>query len=174
MTTFTARIEKNWIMRCVIVPAAMMRELGGGVRIPVIARYAGETVATTVMPAGRGRGRLVVLMDILRPAGLDVGGQLEVALRRSTDSHEPAVPAELQRALQFRAVAREAFERGPASVRRWMVRYFEEARRPETRQARVELILERLAERARRQAAKSKPAKEPGKARPRSDVYPDF
>src|SRR5471030_1009942 len=119
MPTFTARIEKNWIMRCVIVPANVMRSLGGGLRIPVVASYAGEKVATTVMPAGRKRGRLTVLMDILRPGGLDVGDRLEVRLTRSTNPRDPVVPADLQRALQFRPAAQEAFGQGPPSMRRW-------------------------------------------------------
>lgn len=155
MPTFAARIGKNWIMRCVIVPASVMRALGGGLRIPVVARYAGGKAATTVMPAGRGRGRLTVLMEILRPAGLDAGDRLEVELTRSMDPRDPVVPADLRRALQFRPAARATFDQGPPSMRRWMVRYIEDARRAETRQARVELILERLAERARPRAAKT-------------------
>ena len=112
--TFTARIGKNWIMRCVIVPVSVMKELGGGTRISVLAAYAGEKHLTTVMPAGRGRGRLTVLADILRAGRLDVGDRIEVTLTRSLDPREPAVPADLQRALQFRPAAREAFEQGPA------------------------------------------------------------
>ncbi len=152
MPTFTARIEKNWIMRCVIVPVAVMRALGGGTRIPVLAAYAGEKHLTTVMPAGGGRGRLTVLADFVRAAGLDVGDRIEVTLTRSTESRDPAVPADLQRALQFRPAARAAFEQGPASQRRWIVIYLDQARRAETRAARVELILERLTEIAQRQA----------------------
>lgn len=148
MPTFTARIEKNWIMRCVIVPATVMRALGGETRISVIAEYAGEKVETTVMPAGRGRGRLTVLMDFLRPHGLDVGDKLEVSLKRSTHSREPAVPADLQRALQFRPVAHKEFTKGPPFQRRWIVTFLDEAKRAETRRARIELVLERLAERA--------------------------
>jgi Bacteriocin-protection, YdeI or OmpD-Associated/Domain of unknown function (DUF1905) len=148
MPTFTARIEKNWIMRCVIVPAEIMRALGGGVRLSVVAEYAGEKVVTTVMPAGRGRGRLTVLMDILRARKLDAGAKLEVTLRRSTESREPIVPADLQRALQFRPVARDEFNGGPPSQRRWIVTYLAEAKRTETRRARIELVLERLAERS--------------------------
>ncbi|HWA10609.1 MAG TPA: YdeI/OmpD-associated family protein [Opitutaceae bacterium] len=153
MPTFTARIEKNWMMRCVIAPAAVVRALGGGVRIPVVARYAGETVVTTLMPAGRGRGRLTVLTEILRAAGLDIGDRLTVELTRSTDAREPVVPPDLQRALRFRPGAAEAYRAAPPFLRRWMVRYLEEARRMETRQARIELILERLAERKRRSSA---------------------
>ncbi len=152
MPTFTARIEKNWIMRCVIVPPAVMKALGGGTRIPVLAAYVGEKHLTTVMPAGRGRGRLIVLTDFVRAAGLDFGDRIEVTLTRSTESREPVVPIELQRALQFRPAAREAFESGPASVRRSMVVFLEEARHADTRARRVERILEILSERTQQQA----------------------
>jgi hypothetical protein len=149
--TFTARIGKNWIMRCVIVPVAVMKELDGGTRISVLAAYAGEKHLTTVMPAGRGRGRLTVLADIVRAAHLDVGDRIEVTLTRSLDPREPVVPADLQRALQFRPAAREAFEQGPASLRRAFVNFIEQARRAETRQAYLEVTIERLTERAQRQ-----------------------
>lgn len=154
MPTFTARIEKNWIMRCVIVPVKVMRALGGGQRISVVAEYAGEKAETTVMPAGRGRGRLTVLMDFLRPHKLDVGDQLEVTVTRSTDSREPVVPPDLQRALQFRPVAQREFVGGPPSQRRWIVVYLDEAKRAETRQARIELVVERLTERAAKRRRK--------------------
>ena len=156
MPTFCARIEKNWIMRCVIVPVSVMRALGGGTRIPVLAEYAGEKHLTTVMPAGRERGRLTVLADFVRAAGLEVGDRIDVTLTCSNESREPVVPADLQRALQFRPSAREAFEQGPASQRRWIVIYLDEARRAETRASRIELILERLTERTQRQTKRRK------------------
>lgn len=160
MPTFTARIDKNWIMRCVIVPVTVMRSLGGGPRISVLAEYAGEKHLTTVMPAGRGRGRLTVLADIVHAAQLDTGDRIEVTLTRSLDPREPVVPADVQRALQFRPAAREAFEQGPASLRRSIVTYIEQARRAETRAAYIEVAVERLTERAQRQA-KRKPHPSP-------------
>jgi uncharacterized protein YdeI (YjbR/CyaY-like superfamily) len=108
------------------------------------------------MPAGQGRGRLTVLMDILRPAGLDAGDRIEVTLTRSTDPREPAVPADLRQALQFRPQAKAEFDNGPPSQRRWVVRYVEETRSEETRQRHLELVLERLAERAHRRPGAKK------------------
>ena len=93
-----------------------------------------------------------MLADIVRAAHLDVGDRIEVTLTRSLDPREPVVPADLQRALQFRPVAREAFEQGPASLRRAFVNYIEQARRAETRQAYIEVMIERLTERAQRQS----------------------
>jgi hypothetical protein len=155
MPTFTARIEKNWIMRCVLVPVGVMRDLGGEMRFSVVAEYAGEKMETTVMPAGRGRGRLTVLMDILRPHGLDVGDELKVNLKRATNSREPSVPADLQRALQFRPVAQKEFVEGPPFQRRWIVKFLDEAKRAETRCARIDVVLERLAERAAKRKARA-------------------
>ena len=152
MPTFTATIGKNWIMRCVIVPTKIMRALGGGVRIPVVAEYCGEKVQTTVMPAGRGTGRLTVLADLVRAAKLEVGDRIDVTLNRSTDSRDPVVPPDLLRALQFRPAAREAFEQGPVSQRRWVVIFVEQARRPETRAKYIERVCEKLAEQAQRRA----------------------
>jgi hypothetical protein len=152
MPTFTARIEKNWIMRCVIVPAPVMRELGGDKKISVLAEYLGEKLLTTVMPAGRGRGRLTVLAAIVRAAKLDFGDRLEVTLTRSRDPRDPPPPEDLRRALQFHPTAKAAFEQGPPSLRRWVVAYIEKARRPETRQAYVDLAVQRLTERAQAKA----------------------
>lgn len=154
MPTFTATMEKNWIMRCVIVPVKVMRELGGGPRVSVLAEYCGEKLLTTVMPAGAGRGRLTVRADVVRAAKLDVGDRIEVKLTRSLDPRDPAPPPDLQRALQFRPAAREAFEKGPASQRRWVVHYIEQARRPETRAKYVERACEKLAEQTQRKALK--------------------
>ena len=75
MPTFTATMEKNWIMRCVIVPVKVMRELGGGPRVSVLAEYCGEKLLTTVMPAGAGRGRLTVRADVVvRPSSTSATG----------------------------------------------------------------------------------------------------
>lgn len=157
MPTFTAKIEKNWIMRCVIVPVAVMRELGGGQRIQVVASYADEKIVTTVMPAGRGRGRLTVLADVVRRAGLTYGDKLEVTLEPSRDPRDPAPPEDLRRALQFHSSARSRWDGGPASQRRWIVTFIEEARRAETRVARVERVIELLTEQAQKRAARAKP-----------------
>jgi hypothetical protein len=52
--TFIARIGRIGILRSVIVPAEIVRALGGAMRIPVTARYAGEITRSTLAPAGGG------------------------------------------------------------------------------------------------------------------------
>ena len=109
--TFSARIGKIGILRSVIVPPEVVKALGGAARIPVFARYAGETTRSTLAPAGGAKRRLVLQMNVLRPAGLDAGEMIEVSLEVATESHKQPFPQDLARALQFRPTAATELDR---------------------------------------------------------------
>ena len=154
MPTFRARIGKVGVLRSIAVPPAVGAALGGAARIPVIARYAGETTLSTLVPAGGNQRRLVLQMAVLRPAKLDAGNLLEVELSPDRAPRHRILPEDLRRALQFRPAAAAAFERGSPSTRRIVVELLEQARTPETRQRRLEKLLERLAENTANRATK--------------------
>lgn len=151
---FKAKITRIGILRCVIVPAEIVRALGGAARIPVLARYAGETTRSTLVPAGGARRRLVLQKGVLRPAGLDTGATLEIALEPATESHKRTLPPDLARALQFRPAAAAEFDRASPSTWRIVCERLEQARTPATRERRVEQIVDRLAEMAAARARK--------------------
>jgi hypothetical protein len=153
--TFMTRIGKTGILRSVIVPSEIVQALGGAKRIPVIARYGGETTRSTLAPAGGTKRRLVLQMDVLRPAHLDAGDKVEVSLEPAKKSHKQSLPSDLSRALQFRPAAAAELDRAAPSTWRIIIERLEQARTPETRQRRVEHIVERLAEMAAVRAAKS-------------------
>jgi hypothetical protein len=153
-SVFTARIVKIGILRSVIVPAKIVAELGDEARIPVIARYAGETTRSTIVPAGGAKRRLVLQMDVVRPAKLDVGDVIEISLERATTSHKQPLPPDLQRALQFRPTAAAELDRASPSTWRMIIERLEQSRTPATRQRRIELLVERLAEMAASRAKK--------------------
>jgi hypothetical protein len=144
--TFKARVGKIGILRSVIVPPKVVAALGGGARIPVVARYAGDVTESTLLPAGGNKRRLVLQMAVLRPAGLDAGALLEVTVRRTEPTHQRPLPPDLERALQFRPAAGAALNRASPSTWRIVVELLETARTPETRQRRIEKIVERLAQ----------------------------
>ena len=152
---FTARIGRTGILRSVIVPAKVVQALGGSLRIPVLARYAGETTRSTLAPAGGLKRRLVLQMAVLRSAQLDAGDTIEIVLERATQSHKQPLPPDLARALQFRPTAAAELDRAAPSTWRMIVERLEQARAPETRQRRVEQIVERLAEMAATRARKA-------------------
>jgi hypothetical protein len=156
--TFTTRIGKTGILRSVVVPARIVKALGGAMRIPVIARYGGEITRSTLAPAGGTKRRLVLQMEVLRPAQLDAGDRIEVSLEPAKESHKQSLPSDLSRALQFRPTAAAELDRAAPSTWRMIVELLEQARTPETRQRRVEHIVERLAEMAGARAKKSAPS----------------
>ena len=154
LQTFRARIGRTGILRSVIVPAKIVSALGGAPRIPVLACYAGETTQSTLVPAGGANRRLVLKMEVLRPAQLDTGSMLEVTLTTDAGPRRPMLPADVQRALQFRPAAATALERASPSTWRTIIERLESSRTPETRQQRLEKMIEHLAEDAAR-ASKS-------------------
>jgi hypothetical protein len=130
-------------------------------RIPVIARYAGEVTRSTLAPAGGTKRRLVLQMGVLRPAGLDTGDKIEIALEPATEPHKQPLPHDLARALQFRPTAAAELDRASPSTWRMIIERLEQARTPETRQRRVENIVERMAEMASSRAKKGIGPKSP-------------
>jgi hypothetical protein len=152
--TFTTRIGKIGILRCVIVPPHIVKALGSAMRIPVLARYGGETTLSTLAPAGGAKRRLVLKMSVLRPASLDVGDMIEVSLEATTESHKQWLPPDVARALQFRPSAAAELGRSAPSTWRIIMERLEQARTPETRQQRIERMVERLAEMAAARANK--------------------
>jgi hypothetical protein len=146
--TFTTRIGRIGILRSVIVPSEIVKALGGAMRIPVLARYAGETTRSTLTPAGGAKRRLVLQMSVLRSARLDAGDTIKISLEPAKESHKQPLPPDLVRALQFRPTAAAELDRSAPSTWRMIVERLEQARTPETRQQRIERIVERLAEMA--------------------------
>lgn len=157
--TFTTRIGRIGILRSAIVPPQIVKALGGATRIPVLARYAGETTRSTLTPAGGAQRRLILQMNVLRPASLDVGDTIEISLESTAETHKQPLPADLARALQFRPAATEELERSAPSTWRIILERLEQARTPETRQQRIERLVERLAEMAAERARKKAPAR---------------
>jgi len=151
---FTTRIGRTGILRSVIVPSQIVKALGGAMRIPVIARYGGEITRSTLAPAGGTKRRLVLQMSVLRLAHLDAGDRIEVSLEPAKESHKQSLPSDLSRALQFRPTAAVELDRAAPSSWRIIIERLEQARTPETRQRRVEHIVERLAEMAAVRAKK--------------------
>jgi hypothetical protein len=154
MPTFTAKIAKISVLRCVIVPPKVVAALGGALRIPVIAKYGCATTQSTLSPAGGNQRRLTLKLDVLRAAGVDAGDTLKISLSPDANPRLVRFPPDLARALQFRPTAAAALDRASPSTRRIVVELLEQSRTPETRQRRLEKLVERLAETTAGQATK--------------------
>ena len=141
---FTAPLYSVGINRCVDVPPRVSRALGDGTRIYVQGSIEGMAFRSTLMPRGQGRHRLFVHSRVWRPLGLTEGSTVRVELRADLEGSAVEIPRFWQESLDRRPRAARRFAGLPGATRREMVRWLEAARRPETRERRIELALERL------------------------------
>ena len=162
--TFAARIQKIWIMRCVDLPrdaSKAIREIAGGdaKHIPVHGFIEGLPMKSTLVPAGNGRYRLHVHSRIWRKLRIDAGATVEVTLQLDTEPRDPALPPELAAGLAETPRALAAFNAETPAMRRQIVQYFEAAKRPATREKRIQHIAKIELQRAARRNKRSKSAK---------------
>jgi hypothetical protein len=117
------------------VPDDVVDALGGGKRPPVQVTVGGYSYRTTVAPMG-GAYFVPLAAEHREAAGLAAGQEVDVRLELDTAPRETALPDDLDAALD--EDARTFFSTLAPSHRKEWVRWVEEAKKPETRAARVE------------------------------------
>ncbi|MFP5370190.1 MAG: YdeI/OmpD-associated family protein [Actinomycetes bacterium] len=123
------------------VPDEIVGSLGAGKRPPVVVTVCGHTYRTTVAPMG-GAFFVPLAAEHREAAGLKAGDEVDVHVELDTAPREVAVPEDLTAALD--EPVRSAFDALAHSHRKEWVRWIEEAKKPETRVARIEKTVESL------------------------------
>src|SRR4051812_48285720 len=135
--TFTATLElAGKTATGMTVPPDVVERLGAGKRPPVKVTINGYTYRNTIAVMG-GRFMLGVAAEHRAAAGVAAGEKLKVTLELDAQPRTVDVPADLAKALKT-ARATEAFDRLSFTHRKEHVRAIEEAKKPETRQRRIE------------------------------------
>lgn len=127
------------------VPGEVVDALGGGKRPAVTVTINSYTYRTTVATMG-GRYMLPVSAEIRQGAGVAAGDEVEVTVELDTAPREIEVPADLAEALDRAPEAGKFFESLSYSRKRRYVLQIEGAKKPETRQRRVEDTVAKLAD----------------------------
>jgi hypothetical protein len=148
MQRFRAKLYKIGYLRCMDVPPAASRALGDEPSIPVCGTAAGVAFRSTLTPRGNGAHRLFIHSRVWRARWLDVGDSLEVMIERDTESREPDTPYDFLKALETRPAARRFYDRASPALRREIGNWLAAAKRPETRERRIEAALDNLEARA--------------------------
>ena len=117
------------------VPDDVVEALGGGKRPPVQVTVAGYSYRTTVAPMG-GAYFVPLAGEHREAAGVVAGQEVDVRLELDTAPRETPLPDDLDEALDD--AARAHFHGLAPSHRKEWVRWVEEAKKPETRSARIE------------------------------------
>jgi len=146
MATFRtklASVNEAGTMTFIAVPEKAMQEFGGQRRVPVVATIDGHAYRTTICDMGNGPS-IPVRRSVREAAGIAAGQRVTVALVLDGDERTVAVPPFLAKALT--KTERTAFDSMSYSHRKEYVEWIVAAKRPETRDRRVEKAREKLRE----------------------------
>jgi hypothetical protein len=120
-----------------------VKEAYGTARPKVKATVNHVTLRTTVSVYG-GRSYVGFRKEVQEAAGIRIGDRIRVRIEPDVEPREIEVPEDLARALGKDGAAGQAFERLSYTHRKEYVQWVVEAKKPETRQRRVERTIEML------------------------------
>jgi Bacteriocin-protection, YdeI or OmpD-Associated/Domain of unknown function (DUF1905) len=123
------------------VPDEVVAALGAGKRPPVVVRLGAYTYRTTVAPMG-GAFWIPLAAEHREAAGVRAGEEVDVVVEHDPAPREVTLPDDL--AAAFDDALRATFDGLAPSHRKEWVRWVEEAKKPETRAARVQKTVESL------------------------------
>lgn len=127
------------------VPDEIVDALGAGRRPAVVVTVNGYSYRTTVASMG-GRFLVPLSAENRAAAGAAAGDEIEVGIVVDDAPRETALPAELAAAFVTEPDAASFFEGLAPSHRKEWVRWIEDAKKPETRQARLKKTVTALRE----------------------------
>jgi hypothetical protein len=127
------------------IPFVVEEVYGTRGQVKVKARIDGEAYRGSLAPYG-GMHRLGVLKTIREKLKKGPGDTVHVTLEPDTEPRVVDVPEDLSKALNRNRAAKEVFERLSYTHRKEFVQWIEEARKAETRAARVAKAVEMMAE----------------------------
>jgi Bacteriocin-protection, YdeI or OmpD-Associated/Domain of unknown function (DUF1905) len=158
---FPAKIQKIWIMRCVDIPRDVSKAIrsvadGDPLHVPVHGWIEGLPFKSTLVPRGGGSYRLHVHSRIWRRLRIDAGAAVEVTLQVDTEPREAVLPPDLAAGLADVPRALAVFNTLTVALRRQIVQYVDAAKQVRTREKRVQLVVQRMLERARTRKKKTR------------------
>ena len=131
-----------------------MTALGPRKRVPVLVTINAYTYRSTNSVYG-GMAFIPVRASVRKAANVELGDTVTVTLEPDDAPRIAAVPPDLGEALEKRRL-REAFERFSPTHQREYVEWVESAKKPETRQSRIEKTVAATLEKAAAAASRAK------------------
>lgn len=118
------------------VPASVSEAFGVRGYVPVIGTADGVELTATLVPIGGGRHRLFLNSAVRTAIGKGAGDSVEIRVRLDRSDRMPETPVDLQEALA-KDGASEAWEALAPSRRRELLVWLADAKRDQTRAARI-------------------------------------
>ena len=143
--TFQSEMEniaKGMEYYALSVPAKITEALGTHGPVPVMARVNGsEEFLVSLHPIGGGRHYLRVRNQICKSVDVKTGDKVRVQITVRDRTDEIEIPKDLAKAIRDEDLT-EAFNSLPIGKKSFMLRKLKEAAKPETRQKRIQEIIE--------------------------------
>jgi hypothetical protein len=127
------------------IPFDVEKTFGARGRVPVRGTLNGAPFRSSVFKMGGDCHFMVVNRRMREAAGVKGGETVPVVMERDTEQRTVTPPADFARALKANREARATWDKLSYTHRREHVQHIEEAKKPETRQRRVEKSIELLA-----------------------------
>jgi hypothetical protein len=127
------------------VPDEVVADLGSGKRPAVRVTIGTHSYRTTVAPMG-GRFMIPLSAENRAAAGVVAGDDVDVDIEADTAPRDVVVPSDLAAALAASGPVRDFFDALAYSHRKEWVRWVEDAKKPETRSARIATTVAALRE----------------------------
>lgn len=142
--TFRAVIEEAGNGGAYVTIPFDVEQAFGKKRVKVLAIIEGVPYRGSLVRMGTEHHLLPVLKAIRQQTGKAIGDEIEVTVEEDTLLRQVAVPADLAQALESDASGKDFFQRLSYTHQKEYVAWVEEAKRSETRQARIIKTIEML------------------------------
>ncbi|WP_369375125.1 YdeI/OmpD-associated family protein [Streptomyces sp. cg36] len=140
---FTAKVIPSGNALGVEVPQEVIDGLGQGKRPPVVVAVNGHSWRTRIA-AMRGQILIGISAANREASGIEAGEEIEVEVALDDEPQVVEPPADLAEALDADPALRAAYDRMAFSLKRKQVGEIESAKSPETRQRRIDKMVESL------------------------------
>ena len=147
--TIKVKLEKHEKMDATGITIPFdVEEVFGAKRVPVKATVNGVVYRSTIVRMG-GRYMLGIPKAFREAAGIKAGDNIVATLERDVDERTVTVPSDLARELKKDKTLQNAWDKLSFTLRKENARDLEEAKRPETRERRLQKTLAMLRSKAR-------------------------
>jgi hypothetical protein len=143
---FEAELQGEGGGTWVDVPVDLKTTFGKGNLVPIVATFNGTVPYQGILAMmGGAHPMLLVRSDVREELGVQVGDRLQVRIALDTAPREVNLPEDVAELVDANSDAAATWEALSPGNRREYARWIEDAKRPETRQRRVEEMVRKLA-----------------------------
>ncbi len=123
------------------IPFDIEKQFGSRARVAVKGTLNGFPYRTSIFPDGQGHHHMMFNKDMQQGSGAGPGDPVRVTMQLDTAPRQYEAPADLKKSLAKNSKAKATWESLVPSKKKYSVLWIEEAKKAETRAARVEKAL---------------------------------